>query len=59
MNIVAGAGLNITSNNGVQEVVLNTAITDIIVEAVDGYFLPAVYPDTSSRGSHGHRFAAG
>ena len=45
VNIVAGAGLNITSNNGVQEVVPNTAITDIIVEAVDGYFLPDGYED--------------
>ena len=46
VNIVAGAGLNITSNNGVQEVVPNTAITDIIVEAVDGYFLPDGYEDS-------------
>ena len=45
VNIVAGAGLNITSNNGVQEVVPNTAITDIIVEAADGYFLPDGYED--------------
>lgn len=45
VNIVAGAGLNITSNNGVQEVVPNTAITGIIVEAVDGYFLPDDYED--------------
>ena len=45
VNIVAGAGLNITSNNGVQEVVPNKAITDIIVEAVDGYFLPDGYED--------------
>ena len=45
VNIVADAGLNITSNNGVQEVVPNTAITDIIVEAVDGYFLPDGYED--------------
>ena len=45
VNIVAGAGLNITSNNGVQEVVPNTAITNIIVEAVDGYFLPDGYED--------------
>ena len=45
VNIVAGAGLNITSNNGVQEVVPNTAITGIIVEAVDGYFLPDGYED--------------
>lgn len=46
VNIVAGAGLNITSENGVQEVVPNTAITDIIVEAVDGYFLPDGYEDS-------------
>ena len=45
VNIVAGAGLNITSENGVQKVVPNTAITDIIVEAVDGYFLPDGYED--------------
>ena len=45
VNIVAAAGLNITSNNGVQEVVPNKAITDIIVEAVDGYFLPDGYED--------------
>lgn len=45
VNIVAGAGLNITSENGVQKVVPNTAITNIIVEAVDGYFLPDGYED--------------
>ena len=45
VNIAAGAGLNITSNNGVQKVVPNTAITNIIVEAVDGYFLPDGYED--------------
>ena len=45
VNIVAGAGLNITSNNGVQKVVPNTAITNIIVEAVDGYLLPDGYED--------------
>ena len=45
VNIVAGAGLNITSNNGVQKVVPNTAITNIIAEAVDGYFLPDGYED--------------
>lgn len=45
VNIAAGAGLNITSENGVQKVVLNTAITNIIVEAVDGYFLPDGYED--------------
>ena len=45
VNIVAGAGLNITSNNGVQKVVPTTAITNIIVEAVDGYFLPDGYED--------------
>ena len=45
VNIAAGAGLNITSENGVQEVVPNTAITNIIVEAVDGYFLPDGYED--------------
>ena len=45
VNIAAGTGLNITSENGVQEVVPNTAITNIIVEAVDGYFLPDGYED--------------
>ena len=45
VNIVAGAGLNTTSENGVQKVVPNTAITNIIVEAVDGYFLPDGYED--------------
>ena len=45
VNIVAGAGLNITSENGVQKGVPNTAITNIIVEAVDGYFLPDGYED--------------
>ena len=45
VNIVAGAGLNITSENGVQKVVPNTAITNIIVEAVDGYFLPDGYEE--------------
>lgn len=45
VNIVAGAGVNITSENGVQKVVPNTAITNIIVEAVDGYFLPDGYED--------------
>lgn len=45
VNIAAGAGLNITSENGVQKVVPNTAITNIIVEAVDGYFLPDGYED--------------
>ena len=45
VNIAVGAGLNITSNNGVQKVVPNTAITNIIVEAVDGYFLPDGYED--------------
>lgn len=45
VNIAVGAGLNITSENGVQKVVPNTAITDIIVEAVDGYFLPDGYED--------------
>ena len=45
VNIVADAGLNITSENGVQKVVPNTAITNIIVEAVDGYFLPDGYED--------------
>ena len=45
VNIIAGAGLNITSENGVQKVVPNTAITNIIVEAVDGYFLPDGYED--------------
>lgn len=45
VNIVAGAGLNITSENSVQKVVPNTAITNIIVEAVDGYFLPDGYED--------------
>ena len=45
VNIVAGAGLNITSENGVQKVVPNTAITNVIVEAADGYFLPDGYED--------------
>ena len=45
VNIVAGAGLNITSENGVQKVVPNTAITNIIVEAGDGYFLADGYED--------------
>lgn len=45
VNIVAGVGLNITSENGVQKVVPNTAITNIIVEAVDGYYLPDGYED--------------
>lgn len=45
VNIAAGAGLNIASENGVQKVVPNTAITNIIVEAVDGYFLPDGYED--------------
>ena len=45
VNIAAGAGLNITSENGVQKVVPNTAITNIIVEAVDGYFLPDGYEE--------------
>ena len=45
VNIAAGAGLIITSENGVQKVVPNTAITNIIVEAVDGYFLPDGYED--------------
>ena len=45
VNIAVGAGLNITSENGVQKVVPNTAITNIIVEAVDGYFLPDGYED--------------
>ena len=45
VNIAVGAGLNITSENGVQEVVPNTAITNIIVEAGDGYFLPDGYED--------------
>ena len=45
VNIAAGAGLNITSENGVQKVVPNTAITNIIVEAVDGYYLPDGYED--------------
>ena len=45
VNIAVGAGLNITSENGVQKVVPNTAITNIIVEAGDGYFLPDGYED--------------
>lgn len=43
VNIIASEGLNITSNNGEQEVVPNTAITDIIVEVTDGYYLPDDY----------------
>lgn len=43
VNITAGTGLNITSNNGAQEVAPNTAITDITVEVVDGYYLPEAH----------------
>ena len=43
INITVSDGLNITSNNGVQEVAPNTAITDIIVEVTDGYYLPEDY----------------
>lgn len=46
INITASRGLSITSNNGVQEVAPNTAITDIIVEVTDGYYLPDGYTDT-------------
>lgn len=46
VNITASEGLNITSDNGVQEVVPNTAITDITVEVTDGYFLPEGYIDS-------------
>lgn len=46
INITASTGLSITSNNGVQEVAPNTAITDIIVEVNDGYYLPDGYKDT-------------
>lgn len=45
INITASDGLNITSNNGVQEVTPNTVITDITVEVTDGYFLPEGYID--------------
>ena len=43
INIVASEGLNITSNNGMQEVAPDTAITDITVEVADGYYLPDDY----------------
>ena len=43
VNITASTGLNITSNNGAQEVAPNTAITDITVEVADGYYLPNEY----------------
>ena len=43
VNVVASEGLNITSNNGVQEVAPNTAITDITVEVTGGYYLPEDY----------------
>ena len=43
VNIVSSEGINITSNNGVQEVAQNTAIADIIVEVTDGYYLPNDY----------------
>ena len=43
VNITANTGLSITSNNGVQEVAPNTAITDITVEVADGYYLPDDY----------------
>lgn len=43
VNITAGTGLSITSNNGVQEIAPNTAITDIAVEVSDGYYLPDDY----------------
>ena len=46
VNITASAGLNITSNNGAQEVAPKTAITDITVEVTDGYYLPNGYTDT-------------
>ena len=43
VNVTAGDGLSITSNNGAQEVAPNTAITDITVEVADGYYLPDDY----------------
>ncbi len=43
VNITAGTGLSIASNNAKQEVAPNTAITDITVEVVDGYYLPEAY----------------
>lgn len=43
VNVVASEGLNISSNNGVQEVAPNTAITDITVEVTGGYYLPEDY----------------
>lgn len=46
VSISTNTGLNITSNNGVQEVAPNTAITDIVVEVSDGYYLPDGYTDT-------------
>lgn len=46
VNITASTGLNITSNNGAQEVAPNTAIADITVEVADGYYLPDGYKDT-------------
>ncbi|WP_443595818.1 hypothetical protein [Agathobacter sp.] len=43
VNVVVSEGLNITSNNGVQEVAPNTKITDIVVEVSGGYYLPEDY----------------
>lgn len=43
VNITAGTGLSIASNNAKQEVAPNTAITDITVEVADGYYLPDDY----------------
>lgn len=46
INITASTGLSITSNNGVQEVAPNTAITDIAVEVENGYYLPDGYTNS-------------
>lgn len=43
VSISTNTGLNITSNNGVQEVAPKTAITDITVEVANGYYLPDDY----------------
>lgn len=52
INITASTGLSITSNNGVQEVAPNTAITDIAVEVENGYYLPDGY-ENSIQGLNG------
>ena len=43
VNISAGTGVMITSDNGVQEIVTDTAISDITVEAADGYYFSDDY----------------